>query len=110
VADEVKRHAREQRRLVDVLAAAEASVDLARQEVEISGFRYARGLSNSLDVISAETGLLAAEGRLVMARAEAAVTRLRLRAVMGVLDPAMDFADYTPRDTTTLAQRAEGRP
>ena len=110
VADEVKRYAREQRRLADVLAAAEASVDLARQEVEIAGFRYARGLSNSLDVISAETGLLAAEGRLVMVRAEAAVTRLRLRAVMGVLDPVMDFASDSPRETTTLAMRTGGRP
>lgn len=91
IASDVRRAVRERERLLRNVAATETTVALARQEVDVARLRNERGLSNNLDVVSAESGLLAAESRRIQALAEAAVGRLRLRAVLGVLDPRADI-------------------
>jgi outer membrane protein TolC len=104
VGTEVKRTVRDVRRLTEVLDAVSAGVALAREEVEIANFRYARGLSSSLEVTTAEAGLLAAEGRRISAAADAALAGFRLKGVMGVLNPARDFAEPA-RTPARLARR-----
>lgn len=52
-------------------------------------------LSNNLDVVTAESGLLAAESRRIQALADSAVARLRLRALLGVFNPRTDLSDST---------------
>jgi len=91
VAD-VRRTVRERDRLLRGLTAAETSVEVARKEVEVAELRYQRGLSNNLDVVAAETSLLMAESRRIQALADSAVAVLRLRAVLGVLNPRSDIA------------------
>jgi outer membrane protein len=91
IADDVKRAVRERDRLLRSLAAAETSVEIGRQEVEVARFRYERGLSNNLDVVTAEANLLGAESRRISVLADAAVSRLGLRALLGVLDPRKDI-------------------
>ena len=59
--------------------------------MEVAQLRYERGLSNNLDVVTAESNLLAAESRRIQALADAAVARLRLRAMLGVLNPRTDL-------------------
>ena len=71
---------------------ARASEDLTRKECDVARFRYQRGLSNNLDLVNAETGLLAAEARRIGAIAELAVARLYLKAALGTLDPRKDVA------------------
>ena len=88
---EVRRELRQRDRLARAVAAAEASVDLRRQEVEVAQLRYDRGLSNNLDLVAAEGQLLAAEGRQIAALAQSAVQQLQLRAAMGILDPLGDL-------------------
>jgi outer membrane protein len=90
IADDVKRAVRERDRLVRSLAAAESSVQIGRKEVEVAQLRYERGLSNNLDVVTAESGLLAAEARRITALADSAVAKLSLRAMLGILDPRKD--------------------
>ena len=75
------------------LAAADANILLAQQEVEVAQLRYERGLSNNLDVVSAEGNLLSTESRRIGALAELAVARLALRATMGILDPRKDLVE-----------------
>jgi len=65
---------------------------LTRKECDVARFRYQRGLSNNLDLVNAETGLLAAEARRIGAIAELAVARLYLKAALGTLDPRKDVA------------------
>jgi outer membrane protein TolC len=57
--------------------------------------RYQNGLSNNLDVVTAEAGLLQAESRRIQALADSAVAGLRLRAVLGILDPRADISPST---------------
>jgi outer membrane protein TolC len=76
------------RRAVELAA---ASVDLAERELEIASFRFQRGLSNSLEVVSAQATLRAAQSQEVASRAEVALARVALRAAMGVLDPRQDI-------------------
>ncbi len=71
---------------------AETSVEISRKEVDVAQLRYERGLSNNLDVVTAESALLVAESRRIQALADAAVSRVRLRALLGVLDPRTDIA------------------
>jgi outer membrane protein TolC len=92
ISADVRRALRERDRLVRAVAAAETSVDLSRQEVEVAQLRYDRGLSNNLDLVAAEGQLLAAEGRRIAALAQSAVHELRLKLIMGVLDPLADVA------------------
>jgi outer membrane protein TolC len=96
VADEVRRALRDRDRLLRTVVAAETSVEIARREVEVAQLRHERGLSNNLDVVTAETGLLVAESRRIQALADAAVGRLQLRAVLGILNPRIDMDD-TPK-------------
>ena len=93
VADDVRRVLRERDRLLRNVSATETSVTLAKQEVEVARLRSERGLSNNLDVVNAESGLLMSESRRIQALADAAVGRLRLRAVLGVLNPRTDLDD-----------------
>jgi outer membrane protein len=92
IADSVKRAIRERDRLLRSLIAAETAVDIGRKEVEVAQLRYDRGLSNNLDVVTAESTLLAAESRRISALADSAVARLSLRAMLGILDPRTDIA------------------
>lgn len=91
IADDVRRGVRERDRLLRGLMSAETSVLISRNEVEVAQLRYERGLSNNLDVVSAEAGLLAAESRRIQALADSAVAKLRLRAMLGTFDPRSDI-------------------
>jgi outer membrane protein len=104
IADDVKHAVRERDRLVRSLAAAETSVQIGRKEVEVAQFRYERGLSNNLDVVTAESALLAAEARRIAALADSAVAKLSLRAMLGILDPRRDLgtAGVIPGITRTV--------
>ncbi len=75
IVDNVKQIVRERERLIRNVAAAENSVDLSRREVEVAQLRYENGLSNNLDVVTAEAGLLQAESRRIQALADSAVAR-----------------------------------
>ena len=66
------------------------SVEIGRKEVEVAQLRYERGLSNNLDVVTAESNLLTAESRRIATLADSAVARLSLRAMLGILDPRKD--------------------
>ena len=92
IAVDVKRAVRDRERNVRTVQAATAIVELSRKEVEVAQARYDRGLSNNLDVVTAESNLLAAESRRIQALAETAVAGLRFRAVLGILDPRLDTA------------------
>ena len=91
IADDVRRAIRQRERVIRNLAAAEASVDIARREVEVAQLRYERGLSNNLDVVTAEGNLLATESRRISALAESAVAHLAVRATLGILEPLKDI-------------------
>jgi len=93
IGDDVKQAVRERDRLLRGVLSAETSVEISRREVEVAQLRYQTGLSNNLDVVTAESGLLAAEGRRVQALADSAVARLRLRALLGVFNPRTDITD-----------------
>ena len=95
IADNVKQIVRERERLIRNVAAAENGVDLSRREVEVAQMRYENGLSNNLDVVTAEAGLLQAESRRIQALADSAVAGLRLRAVLGVFNPRTDMSGST---------------
>jgi outer membrane protein TolC len=86
----VKRAVRERDRLERTLVAADMSVEIGRREVEVAQERYERGLSNNLDVVTAESNLLTAESRRIATLADSAVARLSLRAILGILDPRKD--------------------
>jgi len=90
IGEEVRRAIRDRDRWIRTMASAETSVGIAERQVEVAQLRYERGLSNNLDVVTAEADLLAAESRRIQARADAAVARLRLRAVMGIFNPRSD--------------------
>ena len=91
IGDDVKRAIRERDRLERTLVAADTSVEIGRKEVEVAQLRYERGLSNNLDVVTAESNLLTAESRRIATLADAALARLSLRAMLGVLDPRKDI-------------------
>jgi outer membrane protein TolC len=92
IADNVKQIVRERDRLVRGLAAAESGVELSKREVDVAQLRYENGLSNNLDVVTAEAGLLQAESRRIQALADSAVASLRLRAVLGIFNPHTDMS------------------
>lgn len=93
IADDVRRAIRQRDRVLRTIAASESSVEIGRREVEVAQLRYERGLSNNLDVVTAETNLLSVESRRISALAESAVARLGLRAITGILDPRTDVAE-----------------
>jgi outer membrane protein len=90
IADDVKRAIRERDRLERTLLAADTSVEIGHKEVEVAQLRYERGLSNNLDVVTAEGNLLTAESRRIATLADSAVARLSLRAMLGILNPRAD--------------------
>ena len=96
IADDVRRQLRQRDRVIRSLAASENNVKLAQQEVEVARLRYERGLSNNLDVVTAETNLLNVESLRILALADLATSRLSLRATIGILDPRKDAADPVP--------------
>jgi outer membrane protein TolC len=96
IGDDVRRVIRQQERTMRNLAAAETSVDIGRREVEVAQLRYERGLSNNLEVVTAEGNLLSIESRRIAALADSAVTNLALRATLGILEPLKDIVDPTP--------------
>jgi len=93
IAADVKRLLRETGRMTERLRVAEETVRISRQEVEVAQFRYDRGLSNNLDVVAAEGGLLQSESRRVGALADLALARLQLRGTLGILDVRQDIAN-----------------
>ena len=95
IADNVKQVVRERDRLIRGVAAAENGVELSRREVDVAQLRYENGLSNNLDVVTAEAGLLQAESRRIQALADSAVAGLRLRAVLGIFNPRTDMSGST---------------
>ena len=95
IAADVKRSLRETARTTERLRVAEESVQISRQEVEVAQFRYDRGLSNNLDVVAAEGGLLQSESRRIGALADLALARLSLRGTLGILDVRQDIANST---------------
>ena len=95
IGDNVKQMVRERDRLIRNLAAAENSVELSKREVDVAQMRYENGLSNNLDVVTAEAGLLQAESRRIQALADSAVATLRLRAVLGIFNPRTDMSGST---------------
>lgn len=90
ITDEARRAARELQRLLRTLEVADQSLDFARQEADVANLRFQRGLSNNLDLVNAEAGLLAAQSRRIGVLAELAVARVSLRATLGTLDPRRD--------------------
>lgn len=96
IADHVRQAVRDRDRLIRSLAAAETGVNLSTREVEVAQLRYDNGLSNNLDVVTAEAGLLQAESRRIQALADSALATLRLRAVLGILDPRTDMKGSPP--------------
>jgi outer membrane protein TolC len=95
ITDNVKQVVRERDRLARGVQAAETTVELSKREVEVAQLRYENGLSNNLDVVTAEAGLLQAESRRIQALADSAVATLRLRAVLGVFNPRTDMSGAT---------------
>lgn len=95
ITDNVKQVIRERERFIRSVAAAENGVELSRREVEVAQLRYENGLSNNLDVVTAEAGLLQAESRRIQALADSAVASLRLRAVLGIFNPRTDMSGST---------------
>jgi outer membrane protein len=91
VAQDVRAAYRERERFTRTLEQADAAVGFADQEVELATLRYQRGLSNNLDVVTAEGSLLNARALRFGALAAAAVAELRLKAAAGMLDPATEF-------------------
>jgi len=96
IADDVRHAIRDRERLLRGLAAAETGIEIARKEVEVAQLRYERGLSNNLDVVSAEANLLAAESRRIQALADSAVAALSLDAVRGRLNARRIDASARP--------------
>ncbi len=90
IAEEARRAVRLQQRLENRLRSAEVSVEFAEREVELAALRFQRGLSNNLDVVNAQAGLLNATNRRLAVLADLAVARLALLATVGTLDVRRD--------------------
>jgi outer membrane protein TolC len=90
ITQEARRALRAQERLRRQVMLAERAVDAATREVELSEVRFQHGLSNNLDVVTAESHLLNARARHFGMRAELAISALQLSAATGTLDPRTD--------------------
>jgi outer membrane protein TolC len=88
---EIRRAVRQQQRLLHSLASAEDSVVFADKQVDVARVRFERGLSDNLDLVSAEADLLAAQSRRSSVAAALAVATLQVKAAMGTLNLASDF-------------------
>ena len=87
---EARQGARRQAHAQRALSLAQAAVRSAEREVEVATSRFQIGLSNNLDVVSAQSSLRGAQGQEIAARAEVALASLAARAAVGVLDPRVD--------------------
>ena len=90
VSVEVRQAVRRLARSETTLQLARTSVELAEREVEVAAFRYQRGLSNNLDLVSAHNTLQESQAQGIAAQADVALARLALLAATGVLDPRKD--------------------
>lgn len=90
IVQEVRRAVRLQQRLANRLESAEVGVEFAQREVELANLRFQRGLSNNLDVVTAQAGLLRATNQRLAVLADLALARLSLRATIGTLDVRRD--------------------
>jgi outer membrane protein len=106
IADSVRQTVRERDRLLRNVLAAETSVEISRREAEVAQLRYETGLSNNLDVVTAEAGRLQAESRRIQALADSAVAALRLRAVLGIFDPRADLTGSVPLPVAALLAKS----
>lgn len=97
IAGEARRAARQQEKLRKALEAAVANVEFAERELEVAQLRYERGLSNNLDVVNAEGGVLTAQSRRVSLLADLVVAGLGLKATLGVLDLRADLGVGEPK-------------
>jgi outer membrane protein TolC len=88
---DVRKATRDHDRALKTLELETAALDLAARELDVAKFRYDRGLATSLDLVAAETNLVAAEGRRIAASADVALTQFSLRATVGILDPRTDM-------------------
>lgn len=91
IAQEARRAVRLQQRLENRLGSADVSVEFAEREVDLASLRFQRGLSNNLDVVNAQAGLLNATNRRLAVLADLAVARLTLLATVGTLDVRRDI-------------------
>jgi outer membrane protein TolC len=66
-------------------------VSFAERQVDVARERFTRGLSNNLDLVSAETELAEAENLRFTTAASLAVVRLQIRAATGALDEPANF-------------------
>ena len=90
IAQEARRAVREQQRLANAVESANTTVEFAEREVALAALRFQRGLSNNLDVVNAQATLLDATTRRLGVLANVAVSRLTLRATLGILDARRD--------------------
>lgn len=90
---DVRRALRNQQRLIHGLSSADDGVAFAASQVDVARVRFERGMSGNLDLVSAETDLLAAESRRRSVAAALAVATLQVKAAMGTLDLAADFQE-----------------
>jgi len=88
---DVRKATRAHDRSLKTLELETAALDLAARELDVAKFRYERGLATSLDLVAAESNLVAAEGRRIAASADVALTQFALRASVGMLDPRTDM-------------------
>ncbi len=84
---EARRAVRQYASAARQLQAADTMVDITERERQVATLRYERGLSDNLEMISAEQLLLAARAQHLAARAEVAVAALRARLASGLLSP-----------------------
>lgn len=91
IAQEARRAVREQQRLVNAVESADTTVEFAEREVALATLRFQRGLSNNLDVVNAQAALLDATTRRLGVLTNVAVSRLTLRATLGILDVRRDI-------------------
>jgi len=87
---DARRAVREHARAVRRFELDDQTASMAEKEVELATLRFQRGLSNNLDVVTAETNLLAARARRLATRSDVALARLRVLAATGTLDPGRD--------------------
>ena len=91
IAVEARRAVREQQRLANAVESADTTVEFAEREVALATLRFQRGLSNNLDVVNAQAALLDATARRLGVLSDVAVSRLALRATLGILDVRRDI-------------------
>lgn len=88
---QVRRAIRVRERMAIQLRDATTAVAFAQEQVAVAKARFEHGLSNNLELVSAEADLLAVESRRISAAAALAIAALRLKATLGSLSVTRDF-------------------